>query len=103
MPDKYIWAVNDPLADVEGFEWDGGNVGKSREKHGITPEEAEEVFLNAPMVAEDVRHSVAEPRWIAYGTTFDGKGLAVAFTVRRKRVRVISAPPMSRKERTVYG
>ena len=28
------------------FEWDGGNLDKSSIKHGITPKEAEEVFVS---------------------------------------------------------
>lgn len=95
--------MSDPLADVTGFEWDSGNLTKSQTKHGITPSAAEEVFLNAPVVAEDARHSVAEPRWVAFGTTFDGQPLAIAFTLRGRSVRVISARPMSRRERKLYA
>jgi uncharacterized protein len=95
--------VNDPLAGVTGFDWDRGNLAKSRVKHGVSPEEAEEVFLGAPVVAEGARHSKQEPRWIAYGKTFEGRALAIAFTVRGKLVRVISARPMNEKERNDYA
>ena len=30
--------------DYEGFEWDSGNVAKN-DKHGVEPEEAEEMFF----------------------------------------------------------
>ncbi len=40
------------------FEWDKGNIGKSYQKHGITPNEAEEVFLDKNiLISEDIKHS----------------------------------------------
>ena len=87
-----------------GFEWDAGNLAKSAAKHGVTPEEAEQVFGNAPLLAEaDEGHSQAEPRWYALGRTNDRRRLFVAFAVRGSRIRVISSRPMSRKERQAYG
>jgi uncharacterized protein len=44
------------LARIEGFDWDEGNRRKSATKHGVTQAEAEQVFLNAPLlVLADVR------------------------------------------------
>ena len=34
------------LDQYTGFEWDKGNIDKSHQKHGITPNEAEESFLD---------------------------------------------------------
>jgi len=34
---------------VEGFDWDDGNARKSVAKHGVTQQEAEQVFLNGPV------------------------------------------------------
>lgn len=93
--------MGDPLASVRGFLWDGGNEHKSTTKHRILPAAAEEVFLNHPQVVDT--YSKNEPRWIAYGKTFDGKALAVVFTVRKNMVRLISARPMSRKEGKRYA
>jgi uncharacterized DUF497 family protein len=45
---------------------------------------------------------VARPRYVALGTTPERRRLFVAFTIRRSRVRIISARPMSRKERLIY-
>lgn len=87
-----------------GFEWDAGNVTKSATKHGVNPEEAEQVFGNEPLLVHlDPEHSQTEPRWDALGRTRGGQRLFVAFTVRGDRIRVISARPMSRKERQVYA
>ena len=89
---------------VEGFEWDEGNAMKG-EKHAVSGAEAEQVFVNEPLVVlDDVAHSVSETRWHALGHTGEGRLLHVTFTLRAggTRVRIISARPMHRKERLVY-
>ena len=72
------------------------------EREGFAAAEAEEVLLNDPLCQVDERHSRAEQRYLALGMTNDGRHLLVAFTVRRNLVRVISARPMSRRERLAY-
>lgn len=92
------------LSRFEEFEWDSGNERKN-EKHGVTQQEAEQVFLHQPLLLlEDSRHSGAEPRFHALGRSGDGRLLHVSFTVRGAgtKIRVISARPMHRKERVVY-
>ena len=87
---------------ITGFDWDKGNEQKNA-KHGVTPVEAEQVFLNEPLVVlDDVKHSAAEPRFHALGQTSEGRLLHVTFTIRTNRIRVISARDMHRKERAVY-
>jgi uncharacterized DUF497 family protein len=90
---------------VEGFEWDRGNARKSS-KHGVSQPEAEQVFLNEPLlIVEDPRHSMHEARLHALGQTYEGRRLHVTFTLRGggTRLRVISARDMSRKERARYA
>lgn len=92
---------------LDGFEWDSGNALKNLVKHGITIPEAEEVFHNQPLLFfEDEKHSLIETRSIAFGQTNTGKLLTLAFTLRTKEqktfVRIISARPMHRKERSLY-
>jgi uncharacterized DUF497 family protein len=87
---------------LSGFEWDPGNWRKSELKHGVAAPEAEEVLLNRPVCQVDTRHSGDDQRYLALGVTNEGRRLLVAFTIRRSRVRIISARPMSRKERVVY-
>jgi uncharacterized DUF497 family protein len=90
----------DPL-DFEGFDWDSGNIAKN-DKHGVEPEEAEEIFFNEPLlVHEDEKHSGSEKRRRALGRTAK-RQLLVVFTVRGKLIRVISARPMNRRERAIY-
>ena len=92
------------LAAIEGFDWDDGNSRKSLEKHGVSQAEAEQVFVGAPLIAEDIKHSQDEARFQALGETVDGRRLHVTFTLRQdgKRLRIISARDMNRKERAVY-
>lgn len=88
---------------LSGFDWDQGNAKKSLMKHGITAQEAEEIFFNQPLlVAETRKHQAAEQRFFALGKTHRGKRLFVVFTVRHSKIRPISCRPMSRKERSVY-
>jgi len=93
----------DPLAECTGFEWDEGNLDKNWETHGVPFWECEEVFLNRPlMVRPDDEHSRSERRYYALGRTEAGRLLFVAFTIRRKLIRPISARDMSMKERRAY-
>jgi uncharacterized DUF497 family protein len=87
---------------LPGFERDPGNWRKSELKHGVAAAEVEEVLLNEPVCQVDTPHSGNEQRDVALGVTNEGRALFVAFTIRRSRVRIISARPMSRKERVVY-
>jgi uncharacterized DUF497 family protein len=71
--------------------------------HGVTPEEAEEIFFHEPLVVRtDVRQRGAEKRYYALGQTNSGRLLFVAFTIRRKLIRVISSRDMNRNETEVY-
>lgn len=93
------------FSSVEGFQWDAGNARKN-EEHGVSQQEAEQVFLNQPLlVLKDDRHSAAEARFHALGRTSAGRPLHITFTLREsgRLIRVISARPMHRKERIIYG
>lgn len=91
-----------PVDKITGFDWDKGNEQKNV-KHGVTPAEAEQVFLNEPLVVlDDLKHNDTEPRFHALGQTSDGRLLHVTFTIRTSKIRVISARDMHRKERTIY-
>ena len=87
---------------LKGFEWDAANWRKSELKHGVAAAEAEEVLLSGPLCQVDALHSDQEQRYVALGMTNEGRPLFVSFTIRRNRVRVISARPMSRQERVIY-
>jgi uncharacterized DUF497 family protein len=89
---------------IARFQWDEGNADKNWRRHEVTQAEAEQVFFNKPvLVTSDVNHSQEEVRLFALGRTDAGRRLAVVFTIRGDALRVISARPMSRQERKIYG
>lgn len=94
--------MDEILRGLRGFEWDKGNSGKSEKKHGVTDREAEEIFFNRPLFIARSAKGLIEVRYSALGKTRGSRLLAVVFTVRSNRIRVISARPMSRKERGTY-
>jgi uncharacterized DUF497 family protein len=95
----------DPLNECTGFDWDEGNAQKNWERHQVTPEEAEDIFFNEPLVVRsDVRHSQQrEKRYYALGQTSRGRHLFVVFTIRRMLIPVISVRDMNRREQEFYG
>lgn len=96
-------ALTPHLASLEGFDWDRGNRSKNRFKHGVEPAEAEEAFFHRPLLVKvDPKHSASEERFQLLSQSAAGRHLFVAFTVRGKLIRVISARAQSRKERRIY-
>jgi hypothetical protein len=94
--------VAEVLKGIKGFQWDKGNSGKNERKHGVTDRESEEIFFNNLLViARSVKGS-PEIRYAALGKTYGSRLLAVVFTIRANRIRIISARPMSRNERKLY-
>lgn len=91
------------LPKLSEFEWDKGNIDKNLKEHGVTDQEAEEVFNNDPkLILEDEKHSLAEKRYMLWGITSTGRKLTVVFTLRGAKIRVISARDMSQEERRSY-
>jgi uncharacterized DUF497 family protein len=96
------WAKR--LAECEGFQWDAGNSTKLWDRHLVKPTECEELFFNRPLIVEsDLKHSEREERLYALGRTDGGRLLFLAFTIRDRLIRVISARNMSRRERKAYN
>ena len=96
-------ATEDPLGDCIGIDWDESNTVKNWERHKVTPDEAEDVFFYEPLVVRgDVGHSSREKRCRVLGRTSRGRLLFVAYTIRRKLIRVISVRDMNRREAEEY-
>ena len=92
------------LDDIEGFQWDKGNIEKNRQKHKVLNSECEQVFFNEPLIiADDVKHSQKEKRWFVLGRTELDRKLFIVFTIRNKIIRVISARDMTKRERKIYN
>lgn len=86
------------------FEWDRGNLKKNWKKHKVHSREAEEVFFNEPVkIFPDLKHSTSEKRFQALGVTDKKRYLAVIFTIRHDKIRIVSVRNQSRKERARYA
>jgi uncharacterized protein len=96
-----VASLSEFFQNIEGFEWDEANSSKNWTRHQVSQTEAEQVFLNRPVVVSDARPGT-EARWFAFGRTDGERLLTVVFTIRGPRLRVISARPMSRPERKRY-
>jgi len=95
--------ISDILAKCTGFEWDKHNSEKIKTKHDVKPVECEQVFFNLPVIAgDDEKHSEIENRFYVLGQTDSRRLLFLVFTVRKDKLRVISARDMNKKERRVY-
>ncbi len=91
------------LDKVTGFEWDGGNKKKNLVKHEVNSEECEEVFFDYKKKAQkDVLPSRSEERYILMGQTRKERLLYISFTIRKDKVRIISARDINKKERKLY-
>jgi uncharacterized protein len=97
-----VGSLQEFFPKVEGFQWDEGNASKNWMRHQVSQSEAEQVFLNRPLVVAAAPFE-AESRQFAFGQTDAGRLLTVVFTVRGAHLRVISVRPMSRRERREYG
>lgn len=85
------------------FEWDKGNLDKNFKKHNVVNKEAEEIFGNKPIkIFKDREHSQEEDRFVALGVTNNDRNLYIVFTIRKEKIRIISARNQSRKERKLY-
>jgi len=88
---------------VEGFQWDSGNIDKNVIRHAVENWECEQIFFNRPLlVLDDSKHSGSEKRWAAFGKTDENRLLVIIFTKRENLIRVISARDMNKKEKRFY-
>ena len=92
-------ALPEPVA----FFWDKGNERKNLETHDVTQQEVEETFFDPQKkLLQDKFHSGREDRYILLGQTKRQRLLFVVFTIRSRRIRVISARDLNKKERPLY-
>jgi hypothetical protein len=95
--------VTDDLSQCCGFQWDEGNAEKNWIKHKVSRGETEQVSFNRPLVVvEGEQRTESLPRYYALGQTDAGRRPFIVFTTRDSLIRVISARPMSRRERRIY-
>ncbi len=84
------------------FEWDDRKNELNRAKHGLSFEEATVIWDGFVFTREDGRRDYGETRWLSLGLLSGDVVILVAHTKRRGHVRLISARPASRTERTIY-
>jgi len=89
------------------FEWDERKNCINQEKHGISFEEAKEVFDDALQISKlDHRFNYFEERWITIGVTKKEHILVVANLFfsddGEEIIRIISARKANNKERKSY-
>jgi len=85
------------------FEWDENKNNSNKEKHGISFEEAKEVFNDDERITyEDTRNDYGEVRYIVIGYILKGM-ITLVYTVRGLAYRIISARSANRKERKKYN
>ena len=89
------------LDKIEGFDWDGANVGHIL-RHAVTPFEVEEVVGRTPVIVPaNAIHG--ENRWKLFGRTASGRYPVVVFTVRQKLFRTVTAYEMNAADRRNYA
>lgn len=90
------------------FEWDPVKAKSNLKKHGVSFEEASEIFLDPLQInMPDEEHSETEERWITLGNTRSNKLHLVVHTYltyydNQVTIRMISARPASRHEQRQY-
>jgi uncharacterized DUF497 family protein len=90
------------LQGVE-FEWDDQKAQRNIENHGVTFEEAAEVFFDPFYQYGDATPPDAdEQREFILGYSVAQRLLLVVYTERGERTRIISARPATRAERKQY-
>jgi uncharacterized DUF497 family protein len=95
--------MDDLFKDIDGFEWDKWNKEKSWLKHNIIYKEAEEVFDDDyAYTSEDIKHSQIEKRYQVLGVSKINNKLVIVFTIRKTKIRIISARVMNKNEKIKY-
>ena len=85
------------------FEWDPRKDAANRRKHGVGFRETATVFGD-PLATTfpDINHSISEQRFLTIGVSASGRLLVVAHTEDEATIRIISARPVTRRERRFY-
>lgn len=90
------------------FEWDHAKARTNRAKHGVTFDEATEIFRDPfALTLADDEHGVNERRWVTVGRDSQKRYLLVIHTYNQideavARVRIISARRPTRVEIRAY-
>jgi uncharacterized DUF497 family protein len=91
------------------FTWDAGKATRNLRKHGVSFEEAANVFADPDALEwEDLEHSHKENRFKRLGISSQGRILILVYSYRRMKddketLRIITARRASPKEREAHA
>ena len=85
------------------FEWDTAKNASNKKKHGIAFEDAILIFDDPYLLEKyDSKHSDIEDRFLALGSIYDILLVAVVYTDRKGKTRIISARHTTKAEKRLY-
>ncbi len=86
------------------FDWDDGNYDKNLKTHAVSNQETEEVFFDPhkKLIGEVLNPNANEKRYLLLGHTKKERALFIVFTMRKNKVRVISARTPHKSERKLF-
>jgi len=84
------------------LEWDERKAEANVRKHGVTFEEAAEIFFDPFYRTGDASVGQEKNREFIIGYTFASRLLLAVYTERGERTRIISARPATATERRIY-
>jgi uncharacterized DUF497 family protein len=96
----YVAIQYEAVASGIDFDWDGENR-KHLDAHKVAPAEFEQLLSNNPL---DLSFELidGEERYRSVGITNGGRLLSVAWTIRKGKVRAITAFPASVSDRKAF-
>lgn len=80
------------------FDWDQADTSHIS-RHGVKPEEVEQAFGNDPLLVLTIHQRSGEERFLCAGRTDAGRPLQFVYTMRRGKIRVITAHTAKKKLR----
>ena len=83
------------------YEWDEAKNRKNIAKHGLSLEDAEQVFAGPCVTFEDDRFDYGEERLITLGL-LAGQPVIIAHSQRDEGTRIISIRKANRREQKIY-
>jgi uncharacterized protein len=83
------------------YEWDQEKNEQNLSKHGLSFEDAEQVFSGPCVTFEDARYDYDEERFITLGV-LEGRVVVIAHTPRGERTRIISMRKANTREQKTY-
>ena len=85
------------------FDWDEHNALHIEEEHGVSVQEAEELFDDDDRLYIRRSDTDTERRWMFIGRTFAGRLLVVIYTWRNRKIRVVTVREPNRRERSFWS